>query len=653
VAEHVVVGTAGHVDHGKTTLVKALTGVDCDRLPEEKTRGITIELGFAQWELGAGLTASIVDVPGHERFVHTMVAGAAGIDRVLLVVAADDGVMPQTREHLAICALLGVPKGVIAITKCDRVDEDMRLLVEDDVRALVKGTFLEGAPIVRVAVPQGGGPPEGTADLARALVSTLDSSSDPAASFGEVRARGAGGAWCAIDRVFTRPGAGTVVTGTLVSGVVRAGDALDALPTALGGVASVKVRSLEVHGRETPIAGAPTRVALAVRGDDASALRRGGVLCSPGLQTPTSVLIAELTLVPGARAWGRATELTLHLGTAEHIVRARTLAGDAPRLVRLSRRASRTSTAPSAPMVAYPGQRLVLRRPDLDELRTIAGGVVVDPHPPRRQRSAPRDAAAPGATVSPIEALVVESGYAGLDRTAVAQRLAPGIDLDRALAELVKERRIAESDHRFFARAVVDEARAAVTTTLAALHAERPLSAGVSPSEVETRQPIRLRRVVAIALGELVALQTVAVADGALRLATHDPRANDLADRVAGCFARARLAPPSDDQVRAEAGLDPARFRDVLADLKRRGVVQALGGGLHVHHEALSELEANVRGWFAANAKLTPPDLKTLCGGLTRKHAIPLLEWLDRAGVTRRQGDVRVAGPRCKASVPG
>ncbi|MDB4994211.1 MAG: selenocysteine-specific translation elongation factor, partial [Myxococcaceae bacterium] len=262
-AEHVVVGTAGHVDHGKTTLVKALTGVDCDRLPEEKARGITIELGFAAWDLGDGRTASVVDVPGHERFVHPMVAGAAGIDRVLLVVAADDGVMPQTREHLAICALLGVPKGVIAITKCDRVDEEMRALVEEDVTELVRGTFLEGAPIVRVAVPPRA-PAEGLDALARALVGTLDR---------DLRPRAAGGAWCAIDRVFSRPGAGTVVTGTLVSGEVRAGDVLDSQPTAHGGTAPVKVRSLEVHGAATEVARAPTRVALAVRGDDLSALR--------------------------------------------------------------------------------------------------------------------------------------------------------------------------------------------------------------------------------------------------------------------------------------------------------------------------------------------------------------------------------------------
>jgi selenocysteine-specific elongation factor len=622
-AEHVVVGTAGHVDHGKTTLVKALTGVDCDRLPEEKARGITIELGFAAWDLGQGTTASVVDVPGHERFVHTMVAGAAGIDRVLLVVAADDGVMPQTKEHLAICALLGVPRGVIAITKCDRVDEDMRALVEDDVRQLVAGTFLEGAAIVRVAVPEGA-PPQGLEALARAVVATLDA---------EVRPRAGVSAWCAIDRVFTRPGAGTVVTGTLVSGEVRAGDMLDAQPTSRGEVAPVKVRSLEVHGTATVVAVAPTRVALAVRGDDLSALRRGGVLSAPGLQTPTHAIVAELTLVEGARRWGRATELTLHLGTAEHIVRASPL--DDTRIVRL---------VSKDPMVTFAGQRVVLRRPDLDALRTIAGGVITDPHPSRRRRK-------PAATsaLSPIEELVVEASYAGIDRPAIEQRVAPGVDVAGALAELVAASRIAEAEHRFFGRALVEEAKAAVQATLAALHLERPLSPGVPKTEVETRQPVRLRRIVAIALGELVLARAVVVDDGAIRLATHDPRANEVGERVAACFARARLAPPSDEQVRAESGLDPVRFRDVLADLKRRGVVHPLGGGLHVHQTALTELEATVRGWFEANPKLTPPDLKTLCGGLTRKHAIPLLEWLDRAGVTRRQGDIRVPGPRGKA----
>ncbi len=632
-AEHFVVGTAGHVDHGKTTLVKALTGVDCDRLPEEKARGITIELGFAAWDLGGGRTASVVDVPGHERFVHTMVAGASGIDRVLLVVAADDGVMPQTREHLAICALLGVPKGVIAITKCDRVDEEMRLLVEEDVAELVRGTFLEAAPIVRVAVPPSG-PAEGLDALSGALVATLDR---------DLRPRATAGAWCAIDRVFSRPGAGTVVTGTLVRGEVRAGDLLDSQPTSRGDVAPIKVRSVEVHGTAAEVATAPTRVALAVRGDDLSALRRGGVLASTGLQTPTNVLVVELTLVAGARKWGRATELTLHLGTAEHIVRASPL--DDARTVRL---------VAKEPMVAFAGQRLVLRRPDLDALRTIAGGVVLDPHPPRRRKTR---VAATGATspavpttslAASIETLVIEASYAGIDRAALEQRVAPGLDVAGALAALVAAQRVAEAEHRFFARALVDEAKSAVTATLGALHRERPLSPGVPKVEVETRQPVRLRRIVATALEELVAARAVVAQDGAIRLAAHDPRANEVGERVAVSFLRARLAPPSDEQVRAESGLDPVRFRDVLADLKRRGIVQALGGGLHVHHLALTELEALVRTWFDANTKLAPPDLKALCGGLTRKHAIPLLEWLDRAGVTRRQGDIRVAGPRCK-----
>ncbi|MDB4994465.1 MAG: selenocysteine-specific translation elongation factor, partial [Myxococcaceae bacterium] len=367
------------------------------------------------------------------------------------------------------------------------------------------------------------------------------------------------------------------------------------------------------------------------------ALRRGGVLSTTGLQTPTNILVAELTLIAGARRWGRATELTLHLGTAEHIVRASPL--DDTRVVRL---------VAKEPMVAFAGQRLVLRRPDLDSLRTIAGGVVLDPHPPRRRKGGGLAVASTSPAAS-IEALIVESSYAGIDRTALEQRVAPGVDVAAALAALVGAQRVAEAEHRFFARALVDEAKAAVTTTLAALHRERPLSPGVPKTEVETRQPVRLRRIVAVALGELVVARAIVVHDGAIRLATHDPRASEVGERVAASFLRARLAPPSDEQVRAESGLDPVRFRDVLADLKRRGVVQPLGGGLHVHHLALTDLEATVRTWFEGNTKLTPPDLKTLCGGLTRKHAIPLLEWLDRAGVTRRQGDIRVPGPRCKA----
>ena len=625
---HFVVGTAGHVDHGKTSLVKALTGVDCDRLPEEQARGITIELGFARWDLGAGLSASVIDVPGHERFVRTMTAGAAGIDAVLLVVAADDGVMPQTREHLAVCALLGVRAGVVAVTKTDLVDSEMLDLVRADVDELLSGTFLAGAEVVACSAKSA----LGLRELAEAMVRALPRVAQIAVD---------GPAFLAVDRVFSKPGAGAIVTGTLVRGTLRVGDEIDALPTKSGDAARLKIRGLHVHDAAVTAVAAASRVAVNLRGDDLGALTRGGALGSPGWLLPTRVVCAEIELLPSAAKLPKRAELVLHAGTSHRTI-VLTLLGQAELLpgdrafVRL---------AAEDPFPAYAGQRIVLRRPDLDLQRTIAGGHIVDPHPAFSRGDRPFT---PEKPADRARTLVVESRSKGISRDELARRMPPETDPRGLLDGLLGVGAVVLFDGRCFDAALLVEAKSVVAENLKAFHARHPLLAGASPSELETQSPMRVRSLARLAVDALVA-EGRAVHDGGLvRLREHKggPGTSAVRADLAARFARAGLAPPLDEEVRAAAGLTPPLFRDALAELKREGTLRQLTGGLHYDVASLHALGEKVARWFEANKQLTPTDLKALSGGLTRKHAIPLLEWLDAEGMTRRTGDARVAGPR-------
>ncbi len=371
--KHIVVGTAGHIDHGKSSLVQALTGTDPDRLSEEKARGITIDLGFAHWD-APGLSVSFVDVPGHERFVKNMLAGAGGIDAVLLVVAADESVMPQTREHFEICRLLHVPAGIVAVTKIDLVEAEMIDLVRADVQELVRGSFLDGAPVVPVSARTGAG-----LDHLRAQLETVGREA--------IARRSDGPARLPIDRVFSMKGFGTVVTGTLVSGEL----AVDTAAIVLPGGRAVKIRGVQVHGRREDRAVAGQRVAANLAGVDTSDLARGQTLTSPGAFAPTRVIDARVELIESARPLRHGARVRFHQGTSETLGRVAlsSAVGDA---------GARTPVTPSAidvppggsgyirlrleaPVVVTRGDRFIIRAyspPD-----TIGGGVVLDPHPPR------------------------------------------------------------------------------------------------------------------------------------------------------------------------------------------------------------------------------------------------------------------------------
>ena len=609
-----IVGTAGHIDHGKTTLVRALTGVDTDRLPEEKRRGITIELGFAPLPLDGLGVASLVDVPGHEAFVRTMLAGAGGIDGGLLVVAADDGVRPQTREHLVILELLGVRGGVIALTKCDLVEDDWIALVEDDVRQLVAHTAFASAPVVRVR-------PGDDAALARirsALATALQDapSRDPREPFR-----------LPVDRVFSVRGTGTVVTGTVWSGTLGA----DADVRILPGDRRARVRGIQVHGAAADRAVPGRRTAVALAGVDVDHVHRGDVIVRDAAWAPTLALRADVALLADVpHALGPRTAVRLHLGTAE--VGARIVGRGGP-LAPGETRAVRVAL--DGPLVARAGDRFVLRQ--ASPAATIGGGVVTDPHATRRSRpfpSAGLDAAAR------LAHLLVEAGGHGLARDQLPVRLAAsGVDVERAVQAI--DPVLDASGALLISRAVFDEALGRLAAQLDDFHRTHPLASGASLQEARGR--LRIAPEFAEVLIRRGVQAGVLETDGAeVRRAGWSPALSDAQSRTLAAMlerlANAGWEPPAASVLGEEFG--PGAL-DLLHLADRRGDIVQVSVDICYTSDNLKQILDKMRGAFAGSDGFAPTEVRELLG-LSRKYVIPLLEYCDRGGITLRRGDRRV-----------
>jgi selenocysteine-specific elongation factor len=630
----IVVGTAGHIDHGKSALVRALTGTDPDRLKEEKARGITIDLGFAHLALG-DVDVAFVDVPGHERFVRNMLAGAGGIDAVVLVVAADESVMPQTREHFEICRLLHVPAGVIALTKCDAADADLIEIAGLEVRELVAGSFLDGAPVVQVSAKTGAG-----LDGLRAELEALASRVPP---------RGVGRpARLPIDRVFSVKGFGTVVTGTLVSGALADGQEAVVLPR---GVA-VKVRGLQVHGTSTGHAGPGRRVAVNLGGVEVSDLARGDTLTIPGALAPTLRFDATLDLLPGARPLRHGARVRFHQGTTEVLGRiaVSSVAGveGAPGEVPAGRTAC-VRTRLESPAVLTRGDRFILRA--YSPPVTIGGGIVLDPHPPRGPIRTPAGTARFGRIAATdvdhaVRQFVEEAGGIGLPREALVSRagLTPE-DAAAAIARLGALGEVTLVDDRLVSPATLAHLGARVRDAIAAHHASEPLSDGLPREEARSRifgraSPAVFERVLATLAdaGTIVARERLALAGHALSLAPEEVAARDA---IEAAFRTAGLGPPDVASVASAAGIAESvaqRMADLL--VRRKTLVRLTG--LLFHAEALEALKAEVRALKETNdARVDVATFKARYG-ISRKYAIPLLEYLDRERITRRVGEGRV-----------
>lgn len=627
--DHVVVGTAGHIDHGKSTLVRALTGTDPDRLPEERRRGITIDLGFAYRTID-GVTFSFVDVPGHERFVHNMLAGATGVDLLLLVVAADESVMPQTREHLGICRLLGLSAGVIALTRVDLAGDDLTAVAHDEVQELVRGTFLEDAPIVPVSGATGAGLP----DLERAL----------AGAAARLAPR-ADGPWARlpVDRVFAAKGFGTVVTGTLGGAELRVGQTLEAVP---GGL-EARVRGLQVHGAAVETAGPQRRVAVNLQGIDRERLARGMVLVPPGRGVTASVFDAALEVLGDAPAGLEdGQRVRLHHGTAEIFGRLRL---PAPGRLEPGAKGA-VQVRLEAPLVALPGDRFVVRR--YSPVVTLAGGVIVDLDPPRWRRADPAWGAhvARLAAATPLERLAVAAEGAGEDGFVLGARglrlgLTPEHGKQRA-AELAGARAwLLLGGSVLLAATAAAALEQRLRRTLSAHHRERPLEPGPAPERLRAALapdwPAEAFRDWLLRLAEAKA---IVVTSESVRLASHrgdldEPDRERLA-RLLAVLESAGLEALAEEEWIARAGTG-ADGRRLVPFAVRRGAALRLPDGAYLGKSAWDGLLQRMREEAAAGrTEYDVAAFKELFG-LTRKYAIPLLERLDDAGVTQRVGNQR------------
>jgi selenocysteine-specific elongation factor len=614
-----ILGTAGHIDHGKTTLVRALTGVDTDRLPEEKRRGITIELGFAPLQLEGVGTVGVVDVPGHEAFVRTMLAGATGVDIALLVIAADEGPMPQTREHLAILSLLGVHGGVVALTKSDLVDDAWCELVEEEVRALLEGTPLAEAPIVRCSATTGAGLPE----LRSALI----------AAAAKVPARHADDLLrLPIDRVFTVKGTGTVVTGTLWSGTVAREDSvvlLDWGRSAVGRGRALRVRGVEQHSASVATAEPGSRVALALAGVDHDELSRGDVLVRAEEPWQDSGhLRADLALLEGANSIGPRTKVRLHIGTRE--VGARVVSREG----RVEPGATVTvRLATDAPVFARAGDRFVLR--SASPLATIGGGVITDPWTTRRSKPWPHPHAKLGERLG---WLVQEGGARGLPVAELPLKL--GVTPGQVATLLGKEKDVVPAADRLFAKALRTTLRNRLKAKVEEHHRLHPLEPGM-PREAARAALATTDALFDDLLADLAGKGVLQPPGKVLARVGFDPTAAAgdaaLLDEIAARLEAGGAEPPGVDELTATFGPRTPALLRLLVSAKR---AVAVSPERYYGADALRALERRLADFTRSNGKFTASQIRESLE-LSRKYLIPFLEYCDRVGYSRRDGDYR------------
>jgi len=616
----VVFGTAGHIDHGKTALVKALTGVDCDRLPEEKRRGITLVLGFAPFSDPKGeLELSFIDVPGHERLVHTMIAGAAGIDRALLVVAADEGVMPQTREHLDILDVLGVRGGVVALTKADLSSLAGLEARQQELRAALAGGALAGAPVIPCSAVTG----TGLSPLREAILASargVARKEEPDRPFR-----------LAVDRAFTLPGTGTVVTGTAHWGRVREGDELLALP----GDLRVRVRGVQVHGESRPEAAAGERVALRLAGASVQELPRGEQLLSSGVWRSAHRLALGVRLL-GDAALREGDRVWLHLLAARVPARVERL-----HPAELSARASgRAIVHLARPIFAVPGDRVVLRK--ISPTSTLGGGEVLDVQPPHLRR---RDAATLAQLPRPwldlpaaVFGWVTQAGPKGVAATTIAARL--GVreaGLEAVLGRLVAEGQVALVPGRTPLLVVRAAVMGVVEKSREVLSASG--SVGLPLAELVARVlPAAAQRLRNFYLDELRRSGVLREVGGRALAGGAAPLEDALAARVEKLYRQAGFEAPSPEAAAAALGADPRVVQGVVRFLVDQKRLARVGGKWVMHRELLDEVAASVQAWGVENFDVGAFKERF---GLSRKLAIPVLEWLDSQRVTRREGNRR------------
>src|SRR5689334_3986587 len=632
-----IVGTAGHIDHGKSALVRALTGTDPDRLPEEKRRGITIDLGFADVEIG-NLKLGFVDVPGHERFVKNMLAGAHGIDLLALVIAADEGVMPQTREHFDICRLLGVQNGLIVITKKDLVEAELLPLVEDEVRSLVAGSFLADAPVVAVSAKTGAG----LDDLKLHL--TTVAARVPARSTDFITR-------LPIDRAFSMKGFGAVVTGTLIAGQISEGDELELLPPGI----KVRVRGLQVHGHAVKQAHAGQRTAVNLAGIDTAQIERGMVLAPPGRLRPTQILDVWIDVLPGAaRPVRTRSRVRFHIGATEVLGRVTVLdggseiapGGGAMAQLRLE-----------APVVALHEDRFVLR--SYSPAETIGGGKVTNPLASKHRRKETKQtlellqALANPDRATKFAGLVHGARKHGIRSADIAAATGWTNEVfNQVAAAATKQGATIDAGNVYLATESFDQLSQDVIAELERYHKREPLARGMLRETLREKLFARaLPEVFSAVIGRLEVKGEITSEKDVIRLSSHRVDLTDqdakLSDQIEKIYLDAGVEAPSLDEAMTRARVAPAQraqARKILQLLLDGQKLVRVHGDMFMHAKAIADLKLKLQNYGAQHEPerlIDVPTFKNLAG-VSRKYAIPLLEYFDREQLTRRAGDKRL-----------
>ena len=631
-----VLGTAGHIDHGKTALIGALTGVDTDRLPEEKARGITIELGFAVLDLEGVGSLSIVDVPGHEGLVRTMVAGATGIDLVLLVVAADEGVMPQTREHISICHLLGIERAVVALTKTDLVDGEMIELAAEEVRDLLAETTIENAPIVPVSARTR----DGIAELENALSLAVR---EPGASVNRT-----GPPRLAVDRAFSMRGFGAVVTGTLAGARLRVGDTVEIWPTGR----KAKIRSLQSHGQAREQIHGGARCAANLQGIEVSELARGDVVTHVDTLMPTNTADVAIQWLESAPRAEGITSVELLSGTSERRARLAPIGGGD--LIPGARTFARLHIDGS-PVTLLPGDRFIVRgfarHPSAGA--TLGGGLVLDAAPPQRRRSDPDlleelEKLEDGRLTTALHERILRSGYGGLDERILAKEMGRTLEeLKESLSFLEREKSVVRAGrHTYIDQSTQNRLRDQLLKALEDFHAQSPMRPGVQRAALLGVLPPNVPNEIAEAsLASMKADATIVLEGDQVRAKTHQPKIDEetqrLLDRVLADAQQAGLEPQAAREWAEAIDVTLDRFRDLVAHLERQSLLVRAPGDLWFDHAVVGRLREKVTSYFQNHETIDTQAYKALIG-TTRRTAMPLMELLDELRVTRRQGDLRV-----------
>lgn len=631
--KHIVLGTAGHIDHGKTSLIKCLTGVDTDRLKEEKLRGITIELGFAPLILPGGQRIGIVDVPGHEKFVKNMVAGVGGIDIVLLTIAADEGVMPQTREHLEICSLLKIKNGLIALTKVDLVDEEWIELVKEDIEEFAKGTFLEGSPIIPVSSVTG----EGVPSLLDALQSLCDKVEERS-SEGLLR--------LPIDRVFTMKGFGTVVTGTLFSGSLSVGQAIEIIPSRI----ETKVRGIQVHNEAVESAVAGLRTALNLQGIDKFSVKRGEVLASPGTIVPTSLVDVYFEHLPSSpKPLKNRTRVRFHTGTSELL--ASIIFFDRDKLPPGEAAFARLKT--ESPAVTMHKDKFIIR--SYSPVYTIGGGEILDSYPGKRKKFFKEILTdlrvfQDGNKEATIKTHVYNAGFGGLGVKDLQMRISISPSMLSALLQrLMTNRELVQFEKdtvKVVHQRIYDDLKETLLDRIEKYHVAYPMKEGISKEELKTKLPDDVdAKLFNQAIVQLTKSGKIVGEKNKLRLSDYSTILNesqeDIQRRIIEIYSREKLSPPVFKELVDRLSANASEVKNILDMLVEKGTLVKIKEEFFFHSDAVDKLTKALVAFLRENKEITISQFKDITKS-SRKYSTPLIEYFDKIRVTIRVGDKRI-----------